>query len=98
MRKPTFPTILKSAFLAGALALSPLAWADDDRDVEGRIESINQQAGSFVVNGMTIYTDRETDYDDDLERFTALKVGQKVEVDYVIRDGRHIAKEIELDD
>lgn len=89
---------LKAAGLAAALALSPMAWADDDRDVEGSIESINQQAASFVVKGATYHTNRDTDYDDDLNSFSDLKVGQRVEVDYVVRDGKRIAKEIELDD
>ena len=87
----------KAVGLAVALSLSPVAWADDD-DTEGRIESINQQARSFVVNGMTIHTNRDTDYDDDLRSFSDLKVGQRVEVDYVRRDGKRIAEEIELDD
>lgn len=88
----------KAVGLAVALSLTPVAWADDDHDTEGRIESINQQARSFVVNGMTIHTNRDTDYDDDLRSFSDLKVGQRVEVDYVRRDGKRIAEEIELDD
>lgn len=89
---------LKTLSLAAALTLSPIVWADDDHDVEGKIESIDQGAGSFVVRGKTFYTDDRTDYDDDLREFSDLKVGQEVEVDYVVRNGRRIAKEIELDD
>lgn len=89
---------LKALGLAVALSLSPMAMADDDHDVEGRIESINEQARSFVVQGMTIHTTRDTDYDDDLNSFSDLRVGQRVEVDYVRRDGKRVAKEIELDD
>lgn len=89
---------LKALGLAAAITLSPLAVADDDRDIEGRIEAVNPQAGSFVVQGMTFHTTPDTDYDDDLNRFSDLKVGQRVEVDYVTRNGKHIAKEIELDD
>lgn len=89
---------LKTIGLAAALSLSPMAWADDDRDVEGRIQSINQEARSFVVKDMTFHTSRDTDYDDDLNSFSDLRVGQRVEVDYVIREGRRHAKEIELDD
>ncbi|MFA7670137.1 MAG: DUF5666 domain-containing protein [Burkholderiaceae bacterium] len=91
---------LKSIGLAIALSvsLSPAVWADDDHDVEGRIQSIDPQNGSFVVKGKTYHTDGRTDYDDDLNSFSDLRVGQKVEVDYVIRNGRRLAKEIELDD
>lgn len=89
---------LQAAGIALALSVSSAAWADDDHDTEGRIESINQQARSFVVNGKTFHADDRTDYDDDLRSFRDLKVGQRVEVDYVVRDGRHYAKEIELDD
>lgn len=95
MRKTTY---LKALGLAAAISLSPMAMADNDRDVEGSIESINQQAQSFVVKGMTIHTTRSTDYDDDLNSFSDLKVGQRVEVDYVMRDGKRVAEEIELDD
>ena len=44
----------KALGVALALSVSPGVWADNDHDTEGRIESINQQAASFVVNGMTI--------------------------------------------
>lgn len=84
--------------LAGALTLSPMAFADDDRDIEGTIQSIDQQSRSFVVNGETFLTDDRTDYDDELKSFSDLKTGQRVEVDYVVRDGKRYAKEIELDD
>lgn len=33
-----------------------------------------------------------------LESFADLQVGQKVEVDFDYRDGRHVAKEIERED
>jgi len=89
---------LKAAGMAVAIFFSAQAFADDDRDIEGTIQSIDQQARSFVVGDMTIYTDERTDYDDDLNRFSDLKTGQKVEVDYIMRDGKAWAKEIELDD
>lgn len=89
---------LQAAGLAVALSLSFTAVADNNRDLEGRIESINYQARTFVVEGKTFYADERTDYDDDLERFSDLRVGQRVEVDYVMRKGRRYAKEVELDD
>ena len=92
--RPTY--YLQAASMALALSFSTGALADDD--LEGKIESIDQQARSFVVNGKTIHTDDRTDYDDDLNQFSDLQVGQRVEVDYVTRDGRMLAEEIELDD
>lgn len=89
---------LQAACVAVTLSFSVPALADDDQDLEGQIESINQQAQSFVVNGKTIHTDDRTDYDDELNQFSDLKVGQRVEVDYVMRDGNMVAEEIELDD
>lgn len=89
---------LQALGLAAALAFSTSALADNDKDIEGTIQSIDQQSRSFVVKGKTFYADDRTDYDDDLERFSDLKVGQKVEVDYMIRNGRNYAEEIELDD
>lgn len=89
---------LQAASIALSVCLSSAAWADNDHDIEGEIESINQQARSFVVGGKTFHADDKTDYDDDLESFSDLKVGQRVEVDYVVRDGQHYVEEIELDD
>ena len=94
-------TALKYAQAAGvaiALSLSSAAWANDDHDMEGQIESINQQARSFVIGGETFHADDRTDYDDELKSFADLKVGQRVEVDYEMRDGQRYAKEIETDD
>lgn len=89
--------------LAGALALSlflapGLALADDDREVEGVVESIDAAARTLVVSGVTIHTDDRTDYDDDYSRFADIRVGDRIEVDYVVRDGVRVAKEIERDD
>lgn len=89
---------LQAIGLATALSFSYAAWADDDEDIEGRIEAIDPQTRSFVVNGMVFHVDDRTDYDDELNRFADLRVGQRVEVDYVVRDGNRYAREIELDD
>lgn len=67
------------------------------RDGGARIESISQQDRSFIVSSMTIYADRNTDYDD-LKSFSDLKIGQRAEVNYMIRNGKYLAKEIGLDD
>jgi cold shock CspA family protein len=41
---------------------------------------------------------QSTDYDDGLKGFADLREGQKVEVDFEYRDGKHFATEIELED
>ncbi len=83
--------------LAGVpfVLLSSAALADD---IEGQVESINKGNQTFVVQGITFYTNESTDYDDGLKGFGSLQVGQKVEVDFDYRDGRHYATEIELED
>ena len=44
------------------------------------------------------YATPSTVYDDGLRRFADLAVGQKVEVDFEYRNGKHCATEIELED
>lgn len=83
---------------ATLLLATSLVWADDNRDVEGLIQSINAAERSFVVGGMTFHVTDSTRYEDGLKQFADLKVGQDVEVDYRTRDGRHLATEIEPDD
>ncbi|PKM21015.1 MAG: hypothetical protein CVV11_06015 [Gammaproteobacteria bacterium HGW-Gammaproteobacteria-15] len=86
---------LKTLLLATAVtAISISAQADD---IEGKIDAINAETQSFVVQGITFFTSTTTDYDDGLKTFADLKVGQKVEVDFEYRDNRHIATEIELE-
>jgi hypothetical protein len=67
-------------------------------DLEGRIESINKGSQSFVVQGIEFFVTPSTDYDDGLTGFDDLREGQKVEVDFQYRDGKHYATEIELED
>jgi hypothetical protein len=92
--KPILAVVLGSALAFGALA--------DDRhrefEVEGVVESVDVSQGMLVVAGVTIYTNDRTDYDDDYRRLEDIKVGDRVEVDYISRDGRNIATEIERDD
>lgn len=84
--------------LAGAFFLlcSPLALAGNE--VEGRIEYIDQEEQSIVVQGIQLLTTDATDYEDGLKSFADLELGQKVEVDFTYRDGKHFATEIELED
>lgn len=81
------------AVSVGLFSASALA-----NDVEGQIESINPEDQSFVVQGIRFYATELTDYDDGLEAFADLEVGQLVEVDFKYRDGKHYATEIELED
>jgi hypothetical protein len=67
-------------------------------DLEGYIESLDMSNQSFMVQGITFYTTESTDYDDGLKSFTDLRPGQKVEVGFEYRDGKHYAVEIELED
>ncbi len=94
MLKPVSRLTLGSLLILAAGTAS----ADDNRDVDGLIQSINAADKSFVVEGMTFHATARTRYDDGLKQFADLKVGQDVEVDYRTRDGRHIATGIELDD
>jgi hypothetical protein len=65
---------------------------------EGRIEFVYPADQSFVVQGITFYVTLSTDYDDGLRSFADLRPGQKVEVDFKYREGKHYATEIELED
>lgn len=76
-------TLAGLASVSTALLFTSTAIADD-LDVEGTIDSLNAA--------------ERTDYDDDLERFEDLRVGDRVEIDYVVVDGQRIAREIEKDD
>jgi hypothetical protein len=81
-----------------AAAFAALAGAAHANDIEGVIEHIDAANRSVTVQGITFYTTDATDYDDGLDRFEDLRVGQRVEIDFEYRDGRHIATEIELED
>lgn len=86
---------LYAAAVSSLLFVSGSALAND---LEGKIESIDADQQTFMVQGITFHVSGDTDYDDGLKRFEDLKEGQKVEVDFEFRDGRHHATEIELDD
>lgn len=89
---------IRSGLLAAVASLVLVSGHALANDIEGQIESIDAEGQSFVVQGITFHATPTTDYDDGLKRFEDLQVGQKVEVDFVYRDGRHYATEIELDD
>jgi hypothetical protein len=88
-------SLMQAAAAAIIATTASTAWADD---VEGKIERLDAAARSLTVQGITFFTTVNTDYDDGLNGFESLRVGQRVEVDYTYHDGRHIATEIELDD
>lgn len=50
------------------------------------------------MQGIEFRTTPDTDYDDGLDGFQDLAVGQEVEVDFEYRDGRHFVDEIERED
>ncbi|MFZ7126704.1 MAG: DUF5666 domain-containing protein [Desulfobacterales bacterium] len=88
---------LSIVLLAGlllALASHPVL-ADD---LEGRVDSVNSSNRSFTLQGIEFFVTPSTDYDDGLESFDDLNAGQKIEVDFEYRNGKHIAVEIERED
>jgi hypothetical protein len=66
-------------------------------DLEGVVEATLPDTQSFVLHGITFYTTKDTDYDDGLKSYDDLKPGQTVEVDFIYRDGKHYATEVELE-
>ncbi len=89
-------SLIRSGAMTLALAgVSASAWADG---VEGTIERNDAAQRSFTVQGISFVTSAATDYDEGLQRFGDLPVGQRVEVDFDNRDGRHIATEVEPED
>lgn len=92
-------TSLKCLLLAcSMLAVGAARADDDDHDVEGRVQAIDRASGSFVVQGRSFHVTRSTEFDDGLDSFSSLRVGDRVEVEYRMRQGRRIATEVERDD
>ena len=87
---------LFAVFLAGFISVFSISAVADD--IEGKVEAIKTDEQSFVVQGITFYVSESTHYEDGLKGLSDLQEGQKVEVDFRIKDGKHIATEIELDD
>lgn len=84
--------------LSLGLALASSNALAGDNEIEGYVESVDPGSQSVMVEGIVFYTDRRTEYDDGLRSFHDLRPGQKVEVEFIYRDGVHIATEIELED
>ena len=85
---------LKPILISASLLFSGMAFSND---VEGVVESVDQESQSLVVQGITFHVTDKTDYDDGLKKFSDLESGQIVEVDFVYKDGKHFATEIELE-
>ncbi|MCU0834582.1 MAG: DUF5666 domain-containing protein [Chromatiaceae bacterium] len=86
---------IRTALAACVLASASTAVLAED--IEGLIESIDSSSQSFVVQGIEFFVTPSTDYDDGLDGFGSLAVGQEVEVDFDYRDGRHYVIEVELE-
>lgn len=71
------------------------AWADGE--VKGRIEAVNQNNKSIVVDGITFYITNNTHFDGDLQIFADFVKEQKVEIDYLYQSSKHNVVEIKLD-
>ncbi|PMR72522.1 hypothetical protein C1H69_21275 [Billgrantia endophytica] len=81
-----------------AAAIAGVSISVSADDIEGVIEAVDAENRTLTVQGITFEVTDSTDYDDGLSRFEDLQEGQRVEVDFDYRDGRHIATEIELED
>ncbi len=66
-------------------------------ELEGQIESINATEKSLLIKGITLYAQPTTIYEDGLQTFDDLQVGQKVAIRFIHRDERHYISEIGLD-
>ncbi|MBL8538962.1 MAG: hypothetical protein JNK68_01195 [Betaproteobacteria bacterium] len=86
------------ALLAGISFVMLAAPVLADNEVKGLIESVKKSNQSFVVNGTEFFVTPTTKYEDGLKGFEDLKQGLRVEVEYLQRDGKHWAKEVELED
>ena len=96
MNRNSIAGVLASGCAALLLSASPAL--ADDREVEGDIQAIDAGARSVTVAGDEYFADARTDYDDDYDSFEDLRVGDRVEIDYRVIDGRRVIEEIERDD
>ncbi|MGX6566955.1 DUF5666 domain-containing protein [Cupriavidus necator] len=89
-------TIRNLVFVA-VVSLSTAVLAHDD-DIEGIVEKVDSAARSFVIKGQSIYVDGNTKYDDGLNRFEDIRVGDRLEVDVHDKNGWKVAHEIDRED
>ncbi|PMN89819.1 DUF5666 domain-containing protein [Enterovibrio norvegicus] len=71
-------------------------WDKFEFEEEGFVTDIDSDNLSFTVNGKTIVADANTEYEDRID-FDSLN-GECVDVEGIIIDSRHIAREISLED
>ena len=96
MKKVKQPAV-KILFLAASMLVSSVALAHSN-DIEGVVDKIDNKARSFVIKGQTIYVDADTKYDDGMNRFEDIKVGDRLEIDIHKKNGRNVAHEIDRED
>lgn len=82
--------------VAAAIGIAAVAAQADE--LEGVIERVDLDGKTFVVAGISFHVTADTEFKDGLAGFIDLVRGLEVEIDYVVRDGRHIATGIELED
>ena len=96
MKKVKQPAV-KILFLAASMLVSSVALAHSN-DIEGVVDKIDNKARSFVIKGQTIYVDADTKYDDGMNRFEDIKVGDRLEINIHKKNGRKVAHEIDRED
>lgn len=83
--------------LGGLLLFTATPASADEIEVEGAIEALGES--TLTVEGYTFLVTEATEFDDGLDGFADLEVGQYVEVEgFYAEDGTLIADEIEADD
>lgn len=97
MKKIIRRVSIHTTLFVASLFASSMALAHSD-DVEGSVKRVDAKARSFVIKGQTIYVDAGTKYDDGLNRFEDIKIGDRLEVDVHEKDGRNVAHEIGRED
>lgn len=84
-------------YLVAAASLVLATGVAQADDLTGVIEKVDNHARTVTVQGIVFHTTDRTDYDDGLKKFEDMQVGQRIEIDFDFEDGRHIAKDIELE-
>ncbi|MFL7013445.1 DUF5666 domain-containing protein [Enterovibrio norvegicus] len=71
-------------------------WDQFEFEEEGRVTNIDSNTHSFTINGKAIVTDAYTEYENRID-FESLN-GECVDVEGIVIDSKHIAREISLED